>query len=94
MEGNNMKTKLTFHIDAGHGWLEVPIADLRTLGIAEKISTYSYQKNEVAYLEEDCDATLFCDKAEGLGFHLEISEVYDGDQSKIRRFDHYQASVI
>lgn len=28
----------TFHEDAGHGWLEVPAAELVSLGIHEQIS--------------------------------------------------------
>jgi len=49
----------TFHTDPGHGWLEVPMSLLRDLGIADKISSYSYMRGDSAYLEEDCDAGLF-----------------------------------
>jgi hypothetical protein len=45
--------------DPGHGWLEVPRAELKRLGIEQLISPYSYQKGEFAYLEEDCDYTVF-----------------------------------
>ena len=48
-----------FLIDAGHGWLEVPIKELRD--IKEDISEYSYISfnGEKAYLEEDSDASKF-----------------------------------
>ena len=49
----------TFHTDPGHGWLEVPMSLLRDLGIADKVSSYSYMRGDSAYLEEDCDAGLF-----------------------------------
>lgn len=52
-----------FHADPGHGWLEVPVAELAALGIADKVSAYSYvsRDGKTAYLEEDCDVTLFVD---------------------------------
>ena len=54
----------TFHSDAGHGWVEVPLAVLKDLGIADKITSYSYMRTctrdgVTAYLEEDCDAGTF-----------------------------------
>lgn len=52
----------TMHIDPGHGWLEVPAAELETLGILPKVSGYSYQKDGMVYLEEDCDLSLYLDK--------------------------------
>ncbi|KLT73575.1 hypothetical protein PL75_01060 [Neisseria arctica] len=45
--------------DPGHGWLEVPIAELHALGIYKQISGYSYRNGQFAYLEEDCDLHLF-----------------------------------
>lgn len=52
---------LTFklHTDPGHGWLEVSRALLDELGIAERISGYSFQLGPKVYLEEDCDLALF-----------------------------------
>ena len=47
---------LTFHEDAGHGWLEVP--EELFLKYANFVpSGYSYYKDGKLYLEEDCDAT-------------------------------------
>jgi len=51
--------KYTFYEDPGHGWLRVPLAELAELGIEGAITPYSYQDNEFAYLEEDCDAAAF-----------------------------------
>jgi len=45
--------------DSGHGWLEVRHSELKALGIADKISPYSYSNGEWAYLEEDCDVGVF-----------------------------------
>lgn len=48
-----------FITDPGHGWLEVPRAELDSLGITHQISEYSYQRQDMAYLEEDCDFAVF-----------------------------------
>jgi hypothetical protein len=45
----------THYTDPGHGWVEVPRALLHELGIADKITGYSYQRGEDVFLEEDCD---------------------------------------
>jgi len=44
-----------FFEDAGHGWLEVPRAEL--VASTAVISRYSYYDNstDMVYLEEDCD---------------------------------------
>jgi hypothetical protein len=52
---------LAFYADAGHGWLKVKKAELVALGIADKITVYSYQFKEWAYLEEDADLSAFVD---------------------------------
>ena len=55
-----MKTYI-WAVDAGHEWLAVKIKELQELDIADKISSYSYQKGGTAYLEGDCDAAVFFD---------------------------------
>ena len=45
--------------DAGHEWLAVKASELDALGIAHKISAYSYVKGSTVYLEGDCDAAEF-----------------------------------
>ena len=55
-----LKKKYRFHSDPGHGWLEVTLQELFALGIYDKISRFSYEKEGTIYLEEDCDAHHFC----------------------------------
>lgn len=55
-----MKTYI-WAVDAGHEWLAVKKKELIELGIADKISEYSYEKGGTAYLEGDCDAAYFFD---------------------------------
>ena len=54
-----MQNSFRFFEDSGHGWLEVPIALCRELGLAHAITGYSYCKGDNLYLEEDCDAGTF-----------------------------------
>jgi len=52
----------TYHIDAGHGWLEVPLIDILRCGLAPwDFSEYSYYRNtdRTFYLEEDSDMNKF-----------------------------------
>ena len=55
-----MKTYI-WAVDAGHAWLSVKQSELNNLGIAHKISSFSYMKGGSVYLEEDCDAAVFID---------------------------------
>lgn len=52
-------THLTFISDPSHGWLRVPLADIAALGIETAVSTCSFIDGQFAYLEEDCDCTVY-----------------------------------
>ena len=39
------------YIDPGHSWVKVKRSVLHRLGIAYKVSPYSYQRNDYVYLE-------------------------------------------
>ena len=58
--------------DPGHAWLAVRVDDLFDLGIADKISRYSFvdYARRVAYLEEDCDAALYLSAARAAGWDV------------------------
>jgi len=56
---------LIFHTDAGHAWLEVPIADYPDA--IDHGTGYGFQKGWTIYLEQDCEAPSF------LRAHPEIS---------------------
>lgn len=81
--------KLTFYTDPGHGWLAVDRADLDALGIAHKITAYSYQRGDRVYLEEDVDATTYLEAAAAAGWRVTCREKYSND-STIRRLSPYQ----
>lgn len=52
-------TTFRFYSDPGHGWLKVPRKLLQELGIDDEISSYSYQRSDYVYIEEDCDLCSF-----------------------------------
>ena len=79
-------SEYTFFSDPGHGWLEVPVAEVRRLGIADKVSPYSYRKGANAYLEEDCDYTLWHDAKKAAGEEYKIREINSNYDSAIRAY--------
>jgi hypothetical protein len=85
-----MDIKFRFISDPGHGWLEVPISFVRAMGIASKVSQYSYLKGDMAYLEEDCDAYLLLQELKRQNINYELDEVYQ-DPTPIRRYARFAA---
>ena len=92
-----MTNRYTLHSDPAHGWLEVTIAELEALGIADRISGYSYQSRDgtMAYLEEDGDLTRFA-VAKGINTTLlkdwpeGVRFVYCNGDSPIRSLPRYR----
>ena len=54
MTGRDILDGVQWHADAGHAWLQVPIATCR--GLAVSAYSYADRSRGFAYLEEDCDA--------------------------------------
>lgn len=79
-------TKYTKFNDPGHGWLRVPLDELDTLGIRNKISSYSYTKGTNAYLEEDCDYSLFDQAMASAGRNYSVVEHHTNNNSCIRSY--------
>jgi len=86
-----MKT-YTLHIDAAHAWLEVPKQELEIYGVAGNISTYSYEKDGTAYLEEDCDMATFCRALNFCADKFSFKEIYHGNTAPIRYMEKYNAN--
>ena len=62
--------KLKVIDDGGHAWLDVANEDVKSLGIAEKITPYSYMSPKRSYLEEDLDAGVFLEAAKKAGWKV------------------------
>ena len=77
--------------DPGHGWFKVSIKQLVKLGIADRISNFSYRRGTWAYLEEDCDATILFNALRERGIEPTIRErVARERRSKIRNYSSYK----
>ena len=75
--------------DPGHGWLEVPISELKILDIQDQISDCSYMKGDKAYLEEDCDMAIFVEAYEKkFKAEVNIAQVYQ-EHTPIRGYLRY-----
>jgi hypothetical protein len=79
-----------FYADPGHGWLAVKITELLELGIITQISNYSYMRGATAYLEEDCDASLFFNAyKDKYGGDPKHTYTHTNNRSAIRNYDSY-----
>lgn len=91
MTTNPTSKVYTFHSDPGHGWLEVSRAEINALGIADKISRFSYQNGNSVFLEEDSDASKFMNAyKEKYGVEIQYVEKHK-DVTPIRNYYNYQS---
>ena len=88
----------TFHVDPGHGWLQVKYEDVVHLGLKDKITPSSYRAGDDVYLEEDVDAGVFLTEyLEQTGMAkggLAFAEVVWGSDAPCRGFDSYQPDPV
>ena len=85
------KISIKVFADPGHAWARFPKAKLIQLGIADKISTYSYQNGANAFLEEDCDLSVLMVALRDRGYEIKFNESHANKQSKIRNYATYRA---
>jgi hypothetical protein len=85
------KISIKVFADPGHAWARFPKAKLVQLGIADKISTYSYQNGANAFLEEDCDLSVLVVALRDRGYEIKFNESHANKQSKIRGYATYRA---
>ena len=88
----NMKTHKTinFYSDPAHGWAKVNKAELKRLNIADKITPFSYQRKDYAYLEEDCDLQTYINALRNKGIITLIYREHPTmGKSKIRNYPCY-----
>ena len=83
--------KITVYTDPGHGWGAVKRTVLTDLGIANRVTAYSYQRGQSVYLEEDCDLSLLIGALRERGVTPEWVEHHTDRRSPIRSYDHYRA---
>lgn len=85
-----MKT-YKYYQDAMHGWIAVKRKELEAYDISDKITSFSYQKGDTVYLEEDCDAATFYNKVkEKTGEYPTLTPKYVGEYATIRYYERYK----
>jgi hypothetical protein len=90
-----MKPKVyVLHTDPGHGWLAVKFKEIKDLGIADKITTYSYVKGSTAYLEEDCDLATFFNAYRARNGQDPLYRESYRDRTAIRGFKRYTVDKV
>jgi hypothetical protein len=70
--------------------MQVTRAMVDRLGIAPKISKYSYQHNDSVFLEEDCDADIFVRAVEATGVKVVPVFHHTNHDSPIRSMRRFQ----
>ena len=88
-----MKTfTIIVYNDPSHAWGKVKRKVLENLGVAQEISSYSYQYKDNVYLEEDADLSLVC---RHLLFNSDVQikfvEKHTNRESRIRSYERYVA---
>jgi hypothetical protein len=81
---------VTVYSDGGHAWAKVKRQVLLNLGIANKISPFSYQLRDNVYLEEDNDLYVLYQALDSQGVRLKYVEKPSDRQSKIRSYESYR----
>ena len=86
------KISIVVFADPGHAWARVPKKQLTKLGISDKISAYSYQRGNYAYLEEDCDLGVYINVLKSKNYcDFNFKEFHTNRQSKIRGYATYRS---
>ena len=81
---------ITCYSDPSHSWGKVRRDVLVNLGIADKITRYSYVRGDYAYLEEDCDLTTLCMALTERNTRVKFVEKHSNRDSKIRSYERYE----
>lgn len=82
------------HSDPGHAWLAVKTRELSELGVADKISQFSFVKGKTTYLEEDADMAVYVNAQKERGVTVEIRQGRAWPQKcPVRYFASYEAPV-
>ena len=84
------KFTITVYSDPGHAWGKIKRDVLHNLGVAHRISSYSYQFGDNVYLEEDCDLSLVNEALAAQGCNVVFKEKHTDKDSKIRSYANYE----
>lgn len=89
-----MKIKtITVYADPSHAWAKVSKRELEKLGIQKEISSFSYEKNGYAFLEEDSDLSKYVYALKAKDFLIKFRENHTNKRSRIRNYERYSCEV-
>ncbi len=81
--------KILVYADPGHSWAKVSKEELIKLGIADEISSCSYERGDYAYLEEDCDRLKYLEALRAKGMKWEFVENFTNKECRVRSYKNY-----
>lgn len=87
-----MQKTFVYYTDPSHGWAKVPVKLLTNIGIADKITSYSYYRNGNAFLEEDKDLLLLVNRLKQLKVESKFRNENSDHLSEIRNYESYDNS--
>jgi hypothetical protein len=76
--------------DPGRGWIAADRQMLRFLGLLEVTSSYSYQDDDLIWLEEDCDGPRFLSALSRVGIDYQLVDTHTRGNAWIRNLPQYQ----
>lgn len=83
--------KIKFYSDPGHGWAAVKRKLIDELGIADRISRFSFQRGDTVYLEEDCDMPALVTQLALKGIVVDWQHRQSDRRSPIRSYQSFSA---
>lgn len=84
---------LNYYQDPSHGWVKIKRDKLIVLCIEHLISSYSYQRDDYVYLEEDNDLARLFKACDELQIQVKLKDYHTNKSSKIRAYDRFKSIV-
>lgn len=84
------KFSITIYSDPSHAYGKVKRQVLKNLKLDKYISSFSFQRGDYVYLEEDRDLSLLCQALYDNNTRVVFHEKTSSKPSRVRTYDHYQ----
>ncbi len=85
--------KFNVYSDPQHGWCKVKRSLLVQLCIDNDISSFSYERGEYVYIEEDGDMAIFITAMNNKNIKFSFNELSGNRSSRIRNYNRYTAKI-
>jgi ribosomal protein S8 len=84
------KFSITVYSDPSHSYGKVKRSVLKNLKLDKYISSYSFQRGDYVYLEEDRDLSILCQALYDNNTRVIFNEKTTDKPSRVRTYDRYQ----